>query len=238
MTKELNALGQPVGVPLREWTPASSPTSEPIVGRYCRLQRLDADAHAGDLFEANAIDRSGANWTYLPYGPFGTLADYSAWVVEVSTSVDPMFFAIIDGSTDRAAGVASLLRIVPDDGSIEVGHINFSPLLQRTRAATEAMYLLMSNVFDDWGYRRYEWKCNSLNAPSVAAARRLGFTYEGTHRNSKVVKGRNRDTSWFSIIAQEWPDVRNRMTSWLNPENFDDAGRQRTSLERAAFRAE
>jgi RimJ/RimL family protein N-acetyltransferase len=100
------------------------------------------------------------------------------------------------------------------------------------------MYLLMSNVFDDWGYRRYEWKCNSLNAPSVAAARRLGFTYEGTHRNSKVVKGRNRDTSWFSIIAQEWPDVRNRMTSWLNPENFDDAGRQRTSLERAAFRAE
>ena len=221
-----------VGQEVHGWSSARFPSSDPIVGRYCRVERLDERAHTAELFEAYAADSTGANWTYLPYGPFSTLDAYRSWVTEVTVADDPLFFAVVDGSTRRASGVASLLRISTSDGSIEVGHIHFSPLLQRSRASTEAIYLLMARVFDDWGYRRYEWKCNSLNAPSMAAAVRLGFTFEGIHRNAMVVKGRNRDTAWFSITDDEWPAIKQRFRDWLDPSNFDASGRQRKPLAR------
>ena len=221
-----------VGLEVRGWMPAEFPSPDTMVGRYCRAERLVPSRHAAELFEANAADSSGANWTYLTYGPFPTLDAYRAWASEMAASEDPMFFAIVDGATGQATGVASLLRISTEDGTIEVGHINFSPLLQRTRAGTEAIFLMMIRVFDDWGYRRFEWKCNSLNAPSMAAARRLGFTFEGTHRQAKVSKGRNRDTAWFSIIDAEWPTIKLRLQTWLDPSNFDESGSQRTALMR------
>lgn len=230
MTAELNSLGQSVGEELHTWAGAQFPSPETIVGRYCRVERLDPDRHTSDLFDADIADPTGANWTYLPYGPFSTLDEYRAWVVGVASAKDPMFFAIVDVQTEQAVGVASLLRTSTADGSTEVGHINFSPLLQRTRMSTESIYLLMTKVFDTWGYRRFEWKCNALNAPSMAAARRLGFTFEGTHRRAKVVKGRNRDTAWFSITDEEWPTIKQRFERWLDPTNFDEAGRQLARL--------
>lgn len=211
---------------LPNWTPPSRPSAEPITGRFCRVEPLDAAQHATALFAANT---SAQNWAWLPYGPFGALADYRAWMEEVTAQPDPFFHAIIDLASGQAVGVASLMRITPQAGSIEVGHINYSPLLQRHPAATEAMYLLMKRAFD-LGYRRYEWKCDAANAPSRAAALRLGFTFEGIHRQCLVVKGRNRDTAWFSILDREWPMIREGFEAWLSPENFDAEGRQRASL--------
>jgi RimJ/RimL family protein N-acetyltransferase len=197
-------------------------------GRLCRLDPLDP-AHAAPLFEAHALDREGRNWTYLPYGPFASSAEYTRWVEWASAQDDPQFFAIVDGAT-RPVGVASYLRIEPAMGVIEVGHLAFSPLLQRRPAATEAMYLMMRRVFEELGYRRYEWKCDALNAPSRRAAERLGFTYEGTFRQMHVVKGRNRDTAWFSITDSEWPVLKRAFEGWLDPANFDAAGAQRRRL--------
>jgi RimJ/RimL family protein N-acetyltransferase len=205
-----------------------------MAGRYCHVVRLDAEQHADELFEANGVDTEGASWTYLPYGPFPTRADYTEWLGKAAASADPLFWAVVDDSSRRAVGVASYLRIAPDAGTIEVGHINYSPLVQRTRVGTEAMYLMMHRVFDDLGYRRYEWKCDALNHRSLAAARRLGFRYEGTFRNSGVVKGRNRDTAWFSVIDDEWPRLRTAFEAWLAPENFYDDGSQRRPLQAAA----
>jgi RimJ/RimL family protein N-acetyltransferase len=182
------------------------------------------------LFEANAEDRDGRNWTYLPYGPFPTLAAYREWVEGASRADDPLFYAIVDNAGGEAVGVASLMRIDPKPGVIEVGGINYSPRLQRRPGATEAMYLLMRRAFDELGYRRYEWKCDSLNAPSRAAALRLGFQYEGLFRQATVYKQRNRDTAWFSILDREWPALRTAFEAWLDPANFDAAGRQRRSL--------
>lgn len=172
-------------------------------------------------------------WAYLPYGPFESLATYGEWLGQMSSKPDPLFFAIIDQGSDRPVGVASYLRIDPEKGSIEVGHLAFSPLLQRTAAATEAMYLMMARAFA-LGYRRYEWKCNTLNAASRAAAERLGFTFEGVFRQAAVVKGRNRDTAWYSVIDGEWPRLREAFERWLAPANFDETGRQRAPL--ATFR--
>ncbi len=207
-----------------------------LTGSYCRLERLDPDRHAGDLFDADRGDTNGTSWTYLPYGPFEDLGSYCAWVKEVAAKHDPYFLAIIDTdprspNRDRALGVLSLLRITPEAGSIEVGHIHLSPALQQTRASTEAQFLLMSYVFDDLGYRRYEWKCDALNAASRRAAERLGFTYEGTFRQAQVVKGRNRDTAWYAIVDADWPEVREEFRTWLAPDNFDTQGRQRASLQ-------
>jgi RimJ/RimL family protein N-acetyltransferase len=199
-----------------------------MTGTHCRLERL-AVRHAAALFAADALDETGESWTYLPYGPFPDVDAYTAWVAVVAASEDPLFFAILDAA-GSPVGVASYLRVSPDAGSIEVGHLHYSPLLQRTPAATEAMYLMMRRVFDELGYRRYEWKCNALNAASMRAAERLGFTYEGTFRNSMVVKGRNRDTAWFSVVGQDWPVVRAGFTAWLDPGNRDAAGCQRRSL--------
>jgi RimJ/RimL family protein N-acetyltransferase len=200
-----------------------------MAGQYCRIVQLDRDAHARDLYAANSDDVDGHMWTYLPFGPFASLEAYLDAVESWLSRNDWQTYAILD-THDRAAGVASYMRIDPNAGSIEVGGIMYSPRLQRTRAATEAMFLMMQRVFDELGYRRYEWKCDSLNEPSIRAATRLGFRYEGTFRQATVVKGRNRDTAWFSIIDRDWPQLKTAFTAWLAPENFDPAGKQRRSL--------
>ena len=200
-------------------------------GRLARLEPLDAAAHADALHAANAADAEGRMWTYLPYGPFESAAAYRAWVAWAQSGDDPQFFAIVERASGRPLGVASYLRIDRAMGVIEVGHLSYAPALQRHTASTEAMYLMMRRVFDELGYRRYEWKCDSLNAPSRRAAIRLGFTFEGIFRQAVVVKGRNRDTAWFSIIDAEWPAIRDGFERWLAPRNFDDHGRQRRRLE-------
>ena len=198
-------------------------------GTYCQVEPLSPDAHAGPLFEANQRDSEGRNWTYLPYGPFRGFEEYRAWVSQCALDTDTLYYAIVDKAIGQATGVASYLRIDPMAGSIEVGHPNFSPLLQGKRAATESMYLMMKQAFD-LGFRRYEWKCNALNAPSRRAAQRLGFSFEGVFRQAWVVKGRNRDTAWYSIIDQEWPALRAAFMRWLDPDNFDEHCRQKAAL--------
>lgn len=230
MPQHMNPLGQPIGSPLAGWSPRPHPPHTPMQGRLCRLDPLDATQHAAALFEAHSADREGRNWTYLPYGPFESAAEYRRWVERAAAQEDPQFFAIVEQGSGRPVGTGSYLRIEPAMGVIEVGHLAFSPALQRTPAATEAMYLMLRRAFDELGYRRYEWKCDSLNAPSVAAAKRLGFTFEGTFRQAVVIKGRNRDTSWLSIIDSEWPAVKRALEGWLAPANFDAAGAQRRRL--------
>jgi len=229
MTQDTNALGQPVGLPVAGWRPPPRPPREPMTGQYCRLEAADPVRHAVDLYAANALDAAGAMWTYLPYGPFADFAAYRDWLEPACATSDPLFFAIIDLATGKAAGLASYLRIDPASGSIEVGHIALSPLLQRTRPATEAMFLMMRWAFRA-GYRRYEWKCNALNAPSRQAALRLGFSYEGVFRQAGIVKGRNRDTAWYAAIDAEWPALEQAYLAWLAPANFDATGRQRSPL--------
>ena len=229
MAEHQNHLGQPIGFPLANWQPPPWPPRSPLTGRHCRLEPLDPDRHAADLFAANSLDRDGRNWTYLAYGPFNSIDDYLAWMKETCLGNDPLFFAIVALGSGKATGVASYLRINPPYGSIEVGHINYSPLLQRTPAATEAMFLMMRQAFE-LGYRRYEWKCNALNAKSRAAAQRLGLSFEGVFRQAAVVKGRNRDTAWYAAIDAEWPALQEAFTRWLDPANFDEGGRQRLRL--------
>lgn len=224
-----NGLGQPVGDLVRGWTPPSRPARDAMVGRYCRVEPLDSARHAAELYLANATDPDGRMWTYLPYGPFATFEAYASWVAGVADGDDPQFFAIVDAGIARAVGVASYLRIDPQAGSIEVGHIAYSPLLQRTPAATEAMYLMMQRAFAS-GYRRYEWKCDALNAASRSAAQRLGFSHEGVFRQARVVRGRNRDTAWYAAIDSEWPALDGAYRRWLDPANFGAHDRQRTSL--------
>jgi RimJ/RimL family protein N-acetyltransferase len=196
-----------------------------------RLEPVDVAAHAASLYAlSHAQPEDAALWTYLAYGPFSDQGAFDNWLEERARSSDPLFFAIVDLATGAASGMASYLNIVPANGSIEIGHIWFAPPLQKTRAATEAIYLMCRHVFDDLGYRRLEWKCNALNDASMRAARRFGFTYEGTFRQHMVVKGRNRDTAWFAMLDREWPPIRAAFGRWLAPENFDAAGRQRTSL--------
>lgn len=198
-------------------------------GRYCRVEPIDPDRHAASLFAANALDRESRNWTYLSYGPFETEDAYRRWMEATCLGDDPFFHAVVDLASGDAVGVASYLRIEPRWGSIEVGHINFSPRLQRSRAATESMYLMMQRAFE-LGYRRYEWKCDSLNAPSRAAALRLGLSYEGIFRQMMVYRGRNRDSAWYAAIDAEWPALATAFETWLDPANFDEGGRQRVRL--------
>ena len=222
-----------LGTPVESWRGAQRPIPVTVDGRYCRLEPL-RPGHADGLFEAYSTDGEGLVWDYLPYGPFSSPDDFSAFLTKSCLGEDPLFYAIIDLASDRPVGMASYLRIDPANGVIEVGHINFSPALQRRPAATEAMYLMMRQVFVDWGYRRYEWKCNNLNARSRAAAARLGFTFEGVFRQAAVIKGHNRDTAWFSILDSEWPACDAAFSAWLAPHNFDDDGSQLTGL--ATFR--
>ena len=219
----------PLGEPVENWSPPPRPARRSMAGQYCVLEPLDVEKHSADLFHANRIDRQARIWAYLPYGPFETLQGYRRWLTDACLEDDPLFFSIIDQTTGKAAGVASYLRINPNAGSIEVGHINYAPPLQRTPAATEAMYLMMRNAFR-LGYRRYEWKCNALNQRSCNAALRLGFRYEGIFRQMMVVKGRNRDSAWYAIIDKEWPTLDHAMQIWLAADNFDQNGKQRQSL--------
>jgi RimJ/RimL family protein N-acetyltransferase len=198
-----------------------------IEGTHVRLEPLDADRHAADLHRAFAAHP--ALWDYMPYGPFASAAAYHRWVREAGEGTDPLFFALRDAATGRCGGVASFLRVTPAAGSIEVGHICLSPEIARGRVSTEAMFLMMQWAFAA-GYRRYEWKCNALNLASRRAAQRLGFSFEGVFRQHTVVKGRNRDTAWFSVIDKEWPTLARACRAWLAPSNFDAQGRQRERL--------
>lgn len=207
-TQNTNRFGQPIGKLLSDWKPVQYPKKETIEGKYCRLEPLESALHAQELYSANLFDREGKMWTYLPYGPFETFLEYQEWINNTCQNEDPLFFAIIDLLMKRPVGIASYAEIQPSAGSIEVGHLAYSPLMQKTKISTEAMYLMMENVFK-LGYRRYQWRCNALNAPSCAAAQRLGLSFEGIFRQANVLKGCNRDTAWFAIIDSEWPKVQN-----------------------------
>ena len=220
-----NTLGQPIGDPVSVDFPRPVPPRTPMTGRFCSITPLDPKAHAPDLYRAFAQDTEGRNWTYLPYGPFASEVAFTEWMEANCTQDDPLFHTILDAG-GKPIGMASYLRIDPANGVIEVGHIHFSPLLQRRPEATETMYLMMRRVFDELGYRRYEWKCDALNAPSCRAAERLGFTFEGIFRQATHYKGRNRDTAWYAIIDKGWPRAREAFEAWLMPDNFDAAGQQ------------
>ena len=215
------------GQKIQGFVPPAHPGGRVLEGRHVRLEPLEAEAHAGDLYRAFAPD--DRLWDYLGYGPFPGAAAYHRWVKDHESSTDPVFLALRNRATGHCGGVASFLRIDQPNGVVEVGHICIGPEMQRTRAATEAMFLMMQWAFDA-GYRRYEWKCNALNLPSRRAAQRLGFSFEGVFRQHMIVKGHNRDTAWFSVIDREWPALREAFTAWLAPANFDAGGQQREKL--------
>ena len=203
------------------WTPRDYPEHRSFAGTYVHIEPFDLN-HCLALFEA--FVQRPENWAYLPYGPFEVLADFQDWAREQATSRDPQFYTFfVDG---KAAGMAALMRINQIHGSIEVGHIHFSPLIQGTRAATQGLFLLMDYGLSDLGYRRFEWKCNALNAASCRAATRFGFTFEGIHRQASVFKGRSRDTAWYSILDSEWPALKAAFEVWLQVDNFDSEGQQ------------
>lgn len=222
---QINQFGQQIGFALPEWVSPQRPERVSLEGRFARVEPLDATQHAIELFEAHSLDQAGKMWTYLGYGPFAHIKDYSDWAARASESSDPLFFAIVDLRTGHAVGTCAYMRIDAANGVMEIGHLAYSPLLQRSPVASEAMFLLMKHAFE-LGYRRYEWKCDALNQASRKAAKRLGFTYEGTFRQAIVYKGRNRDTAWFSIIDSEWPALKAAYETWLDSANFDDQGRQ------------
>ncbi len=224
-----NSLGQLIGAPVPTWTERRKPPKVAVRGQYAAIEPLDPKARAAELFEAVSEDKDGRMWTYLPYGPFVTREAYAGWMYLTCMGDDPQFYSIVD-LKGGAVGMASLMRVDPKGGSIEVGHISLSPRAQKSRVATEAMYLMMKRAFDELAYRRYEWKCDALNEASRAAAERLGFTYEGTFRQATMYKGRNRDTAWFAIIDKEWPFLKSAFETWLKPDNFDAEGKQKVRL--------
>ncbi|WP_410499950.1 GNAT family N-acetyltransferase [Chitinibacter sp. S2-10] len=224
----LNEFGQPLGDIVENWQGAIFPQRQVLQGWDCRVEPLDVARHGDALWQAFGAD-SGAMWTYLVSGPFADQAGFEVWLGSVAQQSDPQFYAIVDANSGLALGLAAYLRIDPVAGSIEIGWLHFSPALQKTRLATAAMVLMMSYAFS-LGYRRYEWKCNALNAPSRNAAQRLGFQYEGTFRQATVNKRRNRDTAWYSIIDQEWPRLQTAYEQWLAQDNFDSADRQKRRL--------
>jgi RimJ/RimL family protein N-acetyltransferase len=218
--------GLPVGLPVGG-KPAPRPGVVVLEGRYGRIEKLDAARDGASLWQA--VKGQNALWPYMAYGPFPDEPAFAAWLVERPALEDPYSYAIIDAQ-GRAVGIATLMEIRPAMRVIEVGNIVYTPLLQRTPLGTEAQYLLAKYVFETLGYRRYEWKCNALNAPSRRAALRYGFTFEGIFRQHFIVKGRNRDTAWFSMLDSEWPARKGAFERWLSSENFDKDGRQKTSL--------
>ena len=229
MSARTNEFGQPIGHAMPDWTPRAQPSGVTIKGRFCQLEPIDANKHATDLFAAYRTAPQG--WTYMVAGPFEREEDYRAYAETIAKSTDPRHYAVIDLKTSKAVGTLSLMRIDPNNGVIEVGNVMFSPLLQQTPISTEAQYLLMAYAFDQLGYRRYEWKCDALNAPSRTTADRLGFTFEGVFRQAVIYKGRSRDTAWFSIIDAEWPKVKAGFESWLAADNFTPDGKQKQSLK-------
>ncbi|MEF3092403.1 GNAT family protein [Raoultella sp. WB_B2P2-3] len=225
-----NHFGQPVGDALPDWQPRPYPQRQTLQGRLCYLEPL-AGKHAEALFAAHQLAPDTRSWTWLLREPDSSVEEFSAWVAGLTGLSDPIHFAVIDRQTRQPVGSLALMRIDANNGVVEVGHVHFSPLLSRTAMATEAHWLLMRYVFDTLGYRRYEWKCNSLNEPSRRAAQRLGFHYEGRFRQALVIKGHNRDTDWFSIIDAEWPQIDSAMQKWLASDNFSADGQQIRTLE-------
>jgi RimJ/RimL family protein N-acetyltransferase len=225
-----NEFNQIIGNEISEPFPKESPPKVRMHGTYCILEPLDIARHSSLLFDALLQDNDGSSWTYLPYGPFDSCAEFQDWLTSTTSESDTILYAILDSKNQAPIGISGYLRINPEHGVIEVGHLHFSKLLQKTPAATEAMYLMMNYAFETLKYRRYEWKCNSLNQASKDAALRLGFTYEGTFRQSNVYKNRNRDTAWFSILDHEWPNLKKKLEQWLEPSNFDMQGKQKISL--------
>ncbi|WP_293266564.1 GNAT family protein [Neptunomonas sp.] len=231
MNERMNHLGQPIGGELNQWEERPSPRRIVLQGKYCRLVPLDPVLHGAQLYQAFIEKDQEADWTYLPYGPFHNSKEFDVWLENACSGNDPLFYSVIDERSSQAIGLVSFLRIDPRVGVIEVGHIHFSACLQKTPMATEAMYLMMAYVFDELGYRRYEWKCDSCNQGSKKAALRLGFKYEGIFRQATLYKGRNRDTAWFSMLDKEWPELKEIFHKWLDEENFDDKGQQKCSLQ-------
>jgi len=220
----------PLGT-LLDWTPAEAPRREALRGSHVLLRPLDADADAGPLYAVSHPPAGDpAIWTYLFDGPYESAEQLRRLLAQVEKSDDPLFFTLAGLPAEQPLGLASYLRIAAEHGTIEIGNVMFGTPLQRTTAATEAIYLLVRHAFDELGYRRLEWKCNALNAPSRRAAERFGFTFEGVFRKHYVVKGRSRDTAWYAIVDDEWPAVRAGFEAWLDPANFDGEGRQRRSL--------
>ncbi|WP_323816488.1 GNAT family protein [Cellvibrio sp. NN19] len=233
---ELNEFNQPVGNDLTDWVPAKQPDKISIDGQFCHLERLDVDHHVKELYEAFQDSPDARHWTYLPYGPFDTCEDYRNFLYGMADLPDPYHFAIIDNSTNKAVGTIALMRIDCANGVIEVGHLAYSPRMQRTKISTEVMALMFNYVFEELGYRRLEWKCNSLNAPSRAAAERFGFTFEGIFRQAQVSQGRNRDTAWYSMLDKEYASFRSAYDTWLSAENFDELGIQKQKLANLIFK--
>jgi RimJ/RimL family protein N-acetyltransferase len=221
---------------LAQWTPRPRPERRVIAGRYVRLEPVEVARHGDDLYAAGSGPGSESLWRYLPDGPFPDRTSFEPWLNNAAGSTDPLFFAVVDQQTNRAEGRLSLLRIDPAHGVIETGHILFGPGLARSRGATEAIYLQARTVFDELGYRRFEWKCNNANEPSKRAAIRFGFTFEGVFRQHMVVKGQNRDTAWYAMLDHEWPARKRAFEAWLAPENFDASGWQCRPL--SAFQEE
>ncbi|MFO1127160.1 MAG: GNAT family protein [Rhodospirillales bacterium] len=225
--------------PVDDPAPRPRPAWRTIAGRVVDLEPLDADRHAADLWDAAREEDAGgeeirhASWTWLPYGPFADAATMTIWIGRRAGGNDPLFFAVREKAAGRVSGFVALLNIRPQDAVLEIGHIWLAPRLQRTTAATEAIALMLRHGFDDLGYRRIEWKCNACNIPSRNAALRFGFVFEGVFFRHMIVKGHNRDTAWYSLLADEWPARRAALDAWLRPENFDAHGRQRTRLARA-----
>jgi len=231
MTQRLNESDQPIGEEIPGWKSARIPPPTSIEGRFCRVEPLDVEKHLHDLFEAYTQDSEGKLWTYMLVGPFSRIEELRDWMEPACKATDPLFHALIDLTTGRAVGMAAYMRIKPEIGVIEVGSIAYSPRLQRTPIATEAMFLMMKRVFTELGYRRYEWKCDSLNSASRRAAERLGFSYDGLFKQALVYKGRNRDTAWYSMLDCDWPSVEKGYLKWLEAGNFDEAGRQKQKLQ-------
>jgi RimJ/RimL family protein N-acetyltransferase len=211
-----------------DWKPARTPQRIVLEGESVSLEPVDPSRHARSLYAA--ADGAPSIWDYLPYGPFANREAFIEWLEARAASDDPLFYSVVDRAAGAARGMASFMRMAPEHGVIEIGHIWFAPILQRTRQATEAIVLLARHVFDDLGYRRLEWKCDSMNAPSRRAAERFGFVYEGVFRQHMVIKGRNRDTAWYAMTDGDWPLRRAAFEAWLAPDNFNPAGRQRQSL--------
>jgi RimJ/RimL family protein N-acetyltransferase len=222
-------MAYPIG-PEVDPAPAKRPQRSKLQGRLVTLTPLDPVAHGDALYEATRGGGGDKLWRYLFEGPFPTRMDLDLHLQRAATSEDPLFFAILDRASGKAMGYASYLRIDPTHRTIEVGSILYTPRLQRTPLATEAMYVMARHIFEDLGYRRYEWKCNALNAPSRKAALRFGFTFEGIFRQHMIIKGRNRDTAWFSMLDSEWPSRKANFERWLDPSNFGPDGQQKLSL--------
>lgn len=227
----VNRFGQEIGEALPDFKIGELPTVETLEGRYCVVEHLNASQHFEDIVDFYCDNVVLSDWTYLFDEPFDSPATVRERLETYEQSSNPYFFAIRDKASDKVLGTFSLMRIDTNNRSVEMGRVIYAPALQKTRAATEAQYLVMAYVFETLGYRRYEWKCDNLNFPSAKAARRLGFTYEGTFRNHVIYKGRSRDTDWFAMTDQDWPVTKAVLESWLAPENFDTAGRQRYSLQ-------